>query len=184
MPGKRCVYGDGHRSLTARRSARKPAGHRFPGKVLEGPAGAKPSKETSFHLAVYEVRPDVKVIIHVHPTYATSFAVNGRLIPTITISAQLKLKQGKLIAIAPPGSKELRRFRGAERKDFSERFQHLPFGIATECWPSPETSAMRLISPSWLKTPRRSPILRRAQRTPQSAPGQRISGWWTDRAAE
>jgi len=77
------------------------------GKVLEGPTGAKPSKETSFHLAVFEARPDVSAIIHVHPTYATVFAVNGRLIPTITISAQLKLKQGKLIAIAPPGSKEL-----------------------------------------------------------------------------
>jgi kynurenine formamidase/ribulose-5-phosphate 4-epimerase/fuculose-1-phosphate aldolase len=78
------------------------------GKVLEGPAGAKPSKETSFHLAVYEVRPDVSAIIHVHPSYATVFAASGRLIPTITISAQLKLKQGKLIAVAPPGSRELR----------------------------------------------------------------------------
>ena len=77
------------------------------GKVLEGPPGVKPSKETSFHLAVYEVRPDVSAIIHVHPTYATVFAVNGRLIPTVTISAQLKLKQGKLIAVARPGSKEL-----------------------------------------------------------------------------
>ena len=77
------------------------------GNVLEGPPGVKPSKETSFHIAVYEVRPDVSVIIHVHPTYATVFAVNGRLIPTVTISAQLKLKQGKLIAIARPGSKEL-----------------------------------------------------------------------------
>jgi L-fuculose-phosphate aldolase len=78
------------------------------GKVLEGPPGAKPSKETSFHLAVYEMRPEASAIVHVHPTYATVFAVNGRLIPTITISAQLKLKQGKLVAVAPPGSKELR----------------------------------------------------------------------------
>jgi L-fuculose-phosphate aldolase len=77
------------------------------GKVLEGPAGAKPSKETSFHLAVYQVRPDAGAIIHVHPTYATVFAVNRRLIPTITISAQLKLKQGMLIGVAPPGSREL-----------------------------------------------------------------------------
>jgi L-fuculose-phosphate aldolase len=78
------------------------------GKVLEGPAGAKPSKETSFHLAVYEVRPGANAIIHVHPTYATVFAIHRRLIPTITISAQLKLKQGKLIAVAAPGSRELR----------------------------------------------------------------------------
>jgi L-fuculose-phosphate aldolase len=78
------------------------------GKVLEGPEGARPSKETSFHLAIYEVRPDVSAIIHVHPTYATVFAVQRRLIPAITISAQLKLKQGKLIAAAAPGSAELR----------------------------------------------------------------------------
>ena len=76
------------------------------GKVLEGPTGLKPSKETSFHLAVYEVRPDVSAIVHVHPTYATVFAVNGRLIPTVTISAQLKLKQGEQIAVARPGSKD------------------------------------------------------------------------------
>ena len=78
------------------------------GKVLEGPEGAKPSKETSFHLAIFEVRPDVSAIIHVHPVYATVFAVQRRLIPAITISAQLKLKQGKLIAAAAPGSAELR----------------------------------------------------------------------------
>ena len=78
------------------------------GKVLESPAGAKPSKETGFHLAVFEVRPEARAIVHVHPTYATVFAVSGRPIPTITISAQLKLKQGKLIAVAPPGSNELR----------------------------------------------------------------------------
>src|ERR1019366_4347089 len=35
------------------------------GKVLEGPTGAKPSKETSFHLAVFEARPDASAIIHV-----------------------------------------------------------------------------------------------------------------------
>lgn len=78
------------------------------GKVLEGPAGAKPSKEINFHLAVYEARPAVGAIIHVHPSYATVFAASGRLIPTITISAQLNLRQGQLIAVAPPGSRELR----------------------------------------------------------------------------
>jgi len=80
------------------------------GKILEGPVGAKPSKETGFHLAIYQVRRDVGAIIHVHPPYATVFAVNRELIPTITISAQLKLKQGELIAIAPPGSKKLSEF--------------------------------------------------------------------------
>jgi len=59
--------------------ARKTCGYRFPGQRAGGPPGLKPSKETSFHLAVYEVRPDVSAIIHVpsQPT-PTVFAVNGR----------------------------------------------------------------------------------------------------------
>src|SRR5579863_4141922 len=77
------------------------------GKMLESPSGAKPSKETNFHLAVYKARPEVGAVIHVHPTYATVFALNSEPIPTVTIPAQRKLKQGALVAVAPPGSKEL-----------------------------------------------------------------------------
>ena len=77
------------------------------GKVLEGPVDAKPSKESSFHLAVYEVRPEVAAVIHGHPPHATVFSLGKGLIPTVTISAQFKLKQGKVIAAAVPGSKEL-----------------------------------------------------------------------------
>ena len=78
------------------------------GKVLEGPAGSRPSKESGFHLAVFETRADVGAVIHVHPAYATTFSTRKKLIPTVTISAQLKLKQGAVIAAAAPGSKELR----------------------------------------------------------------------------
>jgi L-fuculose-phosphate aldolase len=77
------------------------------GKLLEGPAGANPSKESGFHLAVYTARPEVGAIIHVHPPCATSFAVRGSLIPAVTVSAQLKLKQGPIVPVANPGSKEL-----------------------------------------------------------------------------
>ena len=77
------------------------------GKLLEGPAGSKPSKESGFHLAVYAARPEVGAVVHVHPPYATSFGVRRALIPTVTVSAQLKLKQGPIVPVAPPGSKEL-----------------------------------------------------------------------------
>ncbi len=77
------------------------------GKFLEGPMGAKPSKECGFHLAVFEVRPEINAIIHVHPPHATAFSIRNELIPTITISAGLKLKQGKVVAKAAPGSKQL-----------------------------------------------------------------------------
>ena len=78
------------------------------GKLLEGPPGAKPSKETGFHLAVYEARPEVSAIIHVHPPYATAYSARKQPIPSVTISAQLKLKQGPVVPQAAPGSKELR----------------------------------------------------------------------------
>jgi kynurenine formamidase/ribulose-5-phosphate 4-epimerase/fuculose-1-phosphate aldolase len=77
------------------------------GKLLPGSPATKPSKETGFHLAVYEARPEVCAVIHVHPPYATVFSARKQLIPTVTISAQLKLKQGPVIPMAPPGSKEL-----------------------------------------------------------------------------
>ncbi len=44
------------------------------GRLLEGPPGARPSKEASFHLAVYEMRPAVSAIIHVHPPYAVAWS--------------------------------------------------------------------------------------------------------------
>lgn len=34
--------------------------------------GNKPSKETHFHLAIYETRPDANAVVHLHSTYATA----------------------------------------------------------------------------------------------------------------
>jgi L-fuculose-phosphate aldolase len=67
----------------------------------------KPSKETALHLNVYMVRKDVDCVIHVHPVYATSFAVKGKKIPMLTASSKLKLIDIPVIGYADPGSKEL-----------------------------------------------------------------------------
>jgi L-ribulose-5-phosphate 4-epimerase len=77
------------------------------GNVLENPAGLKPSKEINFHLAVFAARPAVNAIIHVHPAYVTMFTVKRKLIPLVTVSSRLKLKQGPMVKLAPPGSREL-----------------------------------------------------------------------------
>ena len=53
------------------------------GKVLEGPSGSKPSKETGFHLAVYEAKPAVCAIIHIHPPYATAYSARRQPIPAV-----------------------------------------------------------------------------------------------------
>jgi ribulose-5-phosphate 4-epimerase/fuculose-1-phosphate aldolase len=41
------------------------------GKILSAPPGLKPSKETSFHLAAYQLRSDINALAHVHPMRLT-----------------------------------------------------------------------------------------------------------------
>jgi L-fuculose-phosphate aldolase len=77
------------------------------GDLLEGGSGLRPSKETAFHLSIYRSRAAVNAVVHVHPTYATVFSVWKMKIPTVTISASLKLKQGPVVEEAEPGSREL-----------------------------------------------------------------------------
>jgi len=36
-----------------------------------------PSSEIKFHLKVYEMRPDIKSVVHAHPPFSTGFAVAG-----------------------------------------------------------------------------------------------------------
>lgn len=43
----------------------------------------QPSVESPAHAAIYQQRPDVKAIVHVHSTYATAFAVAHQSIPVI-----------------------------------------------------------------------------------------------------
>lgn len=45
------------------------------GNVLEG--DYKPTSEMKMHLLVYQERPDVNAVLHVHPPYATAFAIAG-----------------------------------------------------------------------------------------------------------
>jgi ribulose-5-phosphate 4-epimerase/fuculose-1-phosphate aldolase len=69
----------------------------------------KPSKEYKYHADILRMRPEVGAVLHVHPPYATSYAVMGRDIPTVTDAA---FKQPKMprIPFAPSGSEELREY--------------------------------------------------------------------------
>lgn len=51
------------------------------GQIVEGKY--KPSIETPMHISIYQVRPDIKAIVHVHSPYATAFAVANKPIPVI-----------------------------------------------------------------------------------------------------
>jgi L-fuculose-phosphate aldolase len=77
------------------------------GSMLDSSLGLKPSKESSFHLAVYRLRPDVMAIAHLHPPYATAYSNKGRSLPLVTVSSRVVLKEVPWIECALPGSREL-----------------------------------------------------------------------------
>ncbi len=68
----------------------------------------KPSSEFPFHKAIYEIRPDIKSVIHAHPPALVSFSI-VRQIPNTNIISQAKHVCGP-IGYAPyelPGSHKL-----------------------------------------------------------------------------
>jgi len=75
------------------------------GQVLDGEG--KPSMETSFHLGIYKVRRDIRAVFHVHPPFATAYAVAGSKIPMVTEAARIVLADVPLLPSAPPGSSKL-----------------------------------------------------------------------------
>ena len=75
------------------------------GRVMSGEG--RPTKEISSHLAIYQVRPEVKAVVHYHPPYATAFAAAGRAIPLLTVHARRILGPMPVLAPAGEGSQEL-----------------------------------------------------------------------------
>lgn len=68
----------------------------------------KPSSEFPFHKAIYEMRPDIKSIIHAHPPALVSFSI-VRKIPNTNIISQAKHVCGPIgyATYEIPGSEEL-----------------------------------------------------------------------------
>jgi L-fuculose-phosphate aldolase len=66
-----------------------------------------PSKEFKFHAGIYRLRPEIEAILHVHPPFATAFAVKGQDIPRLT-DAGYKLSAIPRVLYAPGGSNELK----------------------------------------------------------------------------
>ncbi|MEH6403576.1 MAG: class II aldolase/adducin family protein [Sneathiella sp.] len=59
----------------------------------------KPSSEWRFHQDIYEARADVKAIVHVHSTFATTLACLGREVPSFHY--MVAVAGGKTIRCAP-----------------------------------------------------------------------------------
>ena len=79
------------------------------GQVVEAHEGYRPSKETGFHVCAYRLRPHVGAVVHLHPPFATAFAVRGKELPLVTDGAMLNLKHVPVVGHAPSGSADLHR---------------------------------------------------------------------------
>lgn len=77
------------------------------GNILHNPGNHRPSKETGFHLAIYNARESVRCVLHVHPPYVTAFSVNGTPFPRVTSGARNKLSPAPMIEPLRSGSQEL-----------------------------------------------------------------------------
>lgn len=76
------------------------------GEQLEGPH--PPSSECPFHLSIYRARPDIKAIIHAHPSALVSFSICGQ-VPDTRVFPEAWNICGQ-VAFAPyalPGSEQL-----------------------------------------------------------------------------
>ena len=79
------------------------------GRLLSGPP---PSKESAFHLKIYEARPECCAVVHLHSTYATALAsLQGmneeNVIRPVTPYYVMKVTPLPLVPYYKPGSPEL-----------------------------------------------------------------------------
>ena len=76
------------------------------GEQLEGPY--PPSSECPFHLAIYRARPDIKAIIHAHPSALVSFSICGQ-VPDTRVFPEAWNVCGEVAfaSYALPGSQQL-----------------------------------------------------------------------------
>jgi ribulose-5-phosphate 4-epimerase/fuculose-1-phosphate aldolase len=68
-----------------------------------------PTKEWRFHAGIYQRRPEVNAVVHIHSPVATSFAVVGVELPLTTAPAKAQFERIPALPFAPPGSEELAR---------------------------------------------------------------------------
>jgi L-fuculose-phosphate aldolase len=89
------------------------------------------------HLAIYKAAPEIRSVVHAHPTYATAFAVLRRGIEGDEL-AETKILLGEIpvAKYEPPGSYELARGAAAFANDYKgvllEKHGAVTWGINAE----------------------------------------------------
>ncbi len=77
------------------------------GRVISG--NLPPTLETAMHLAAYEERPDIRAVVHAHPSFCTAFTLAGSSIPSCVLP-EIEVLFGGEIPVAPyatPATPEL-----------------------------------------------------------------------------
>ena len=72
----------------------------------------RPTKEAGFHLAIYQKRPDVNAVIHVHPAHAVAVSTlvrSGKRAYTPGMTPQFVMRAGRVPVMPyfPPGDKRI-----------------------------------------------------------------------------
>lgn len=77
------------------------------GNVLGDARGARPSKESAWHLTIMQQRPDVGGIVHLHCPYCVGASLADENWPSVTVTAAKYLRPAPVVPAAVPGSVEL-----------------------------------------------------------------------------
>ena len=77
-----------------------------PGGTARDPA-LKPTSELPLHLAAYRVRPDIRCVVHTHPTMCVVWSKTGAIFPRDTVGASETLRRAAWTPYHRNGSDEL-----------------------------------------------------------------------------
>ena len=67
------------------------------------PSPHKPSKDLDFHLDLYNIREDIRAVVHCHSPWATGYASAGIEIPCLTVQTIEKIGRMPLIPLSAKG---------------------------------------------------------------------------------
>ncbi|MCD6386499.1 class II aldolase/adducin family protein [Candidatus Sumerlaeota bacterium] len=78
------------------------------GNVLDARRGRKPTSEVIMHIGLYQRRSDIKAVVHLHPPYATAFAVAGEPLPKCILpEVEIFVGEIPIAEYGTPGTPEL-----------------------------------------------------------------------------
>ncbi len=66
--------------------------------------GSRPTSELPLHLAAYAARPEIRAVIHTHPTFCVVWSKTGAIFERDTVGARETLGEVAWTPYAPPGS--------------------------------------------------------------------------------